>query len=828
MFANVKHNVLTFMGMALVFSLWGAVPEAVFWDHNYMDLHQDGKFWYLIADDGTAVITAIDSMWGYDDHDDDGPKSVTIPAKLGGYEVSRIGYFHFDDEKDPTLPDFYQPLPVTLENISVEAGSKYFAVDKNVLYSADRTVLYLFPSQRKDTSFTVPSSVKIVYHKAFRKNKDYIQSVTLPNGLTEIGYSAFEDCNSLTSINLPNSLTRIWDFAFEETKLSAVTIPANLTQIGCGILNQCGHLNAIKVDAKNKHFISQDGVLFNYDKTKLIQYPKGKAGDAGSPYSIPNGVKIIGNSAFNSAHITQLTIPNTVTTIEPCAFVNIRVTAVTIPASVTSIGNGAFEECKKLKSVTIPASVTSIGARTFKECKELESVTIPASVTSIGYSAFRECAKLKSVTIPASVTSIGSRAFEDCEMLTKENVTFLGDLPEGVEDAFDFGYELLPGLDDYDWEEYVPYWSDVIQITITGYHGTGGNITIPKAENLNQPNNYQKVTKIAERAFSGNETLTSVTLPVYLNEIGDFAFAGCTNIRSFAVAQDNGIFQAVDGVLYCGDTLVAYPAGKTAREFTVPDWVTGIAAGAFSGCTNLETVYIGTEYIYMSEDAFDQDEDLTIISDNGYIVQWRGYFPSMTIKGLPHKLTVDGVEYTYNNQDRVEIPATAPDGFAFQRWVATGVYLSSPTSRTVSFDMPANDVTLVSSWSYSQALQAGWNVITPALNLDAVSCSRLESLKAYGLGSVNAYARGGEFPAGKSLWVYSQSARNISLSGLAPVGWSFAPAVGWNFLGSVRRVAENDWRGNGTDVWEWQGGEFRRKLNGPLDAGDGYWIYQGK
>ena len=751
MLADRKHQVLIFMGMVLACSLWAAIPEAIFWDRYHDDIfdhdmgeYNEGVFWYFIADDGTAVITDIGEEHGYGDD----LTSVTIPAKLGGHDVSRIGYFYKENDYDP--PEFYQPLPSRLQTIAVESGSKYFTAVNNVLYSADRTVLYQFPSGRNDSSFTVPSGVKFIYHKSFHNNKKNLCSVILPNGVTEIGYQAFEDCHVLSSINLPNTLTRIWDLAFEEClDLSAITIPASVIQIGVAPFPECTSLTAISVAAGNKHYSSQDGVLFNYDKTTLIQYP---AGRPASSYSIPRGVKTIGNGAFEDATISSVTIPNTVTTIEPYAFWDTRLTAVTIPASVTSIGYGAFSECVNL---------------------------------------------------------------------TKENVTFLGDLPDGVEDAFDFGAAFLPGLDDYDWEVY-GRWSD--EIMITGYHGTGGDITIPKLKYQGQYEPGQYVTKIAEAAFAGNETLTSVTLPVNLYEIEDFAFAGCTNLAAFAVDKENYNFQAVDGVLYRGTTLVAYPAGKTASEFTVPDWVTEIKAGAFSGCANLATVYIGTEDINMSEYAFDQDEDLTIVSDNDDIVRWRRSFPNMTIKGLPRKLTVDGMEYTYGKLDRIEITAIAPDGFAFQRWIATGVYLSSPTSRTASFDMPANDVTLVSSWCYSQALQAGWSVITPALDLDAESRSLLEGLKAYGLGSINAYARGGEFPAGKSLWVYSQSVRSISLSGLAPAGWSFAPTVGWNFLGAVRRVEEIDWRGQGAAVWEWQEGGFRRKLNGPLDTGIGYWI----
>ena len=81
------------------------------------------------------------------------------------------------------------------------------------------------------------------------------------------------------------------------------------------------------------------------------------------------------------------------------------------------ICDGAFRDCRFLKSVTIPNSVTSIGDYTFYCCKYLQSITIPNSVTSIGDYAFEKCEYLQSVTIPNSVTNIGDSAFDGCTHL---------------------------------------------------------------------------------------------------------------------------------------------------------------------------------------------------------------------------------------------------------------------------------------------------------------------------------------------------------------------------------------------------------------------------
>ena len=198
-----------------------------------------------------------------------------------------------------------------------------------------------------------------------------IKSVSLPDGLTSIGSSAFYGCTSLTSVTIPDSVTSIGDYAFYE----------------------CTSLTAINVAEGNTAYVSENGVLFNKSKTSLIQYPAGKTDSA---YTIPDSVTYIGYDAFHRC--TSLT-------------------SVAIPDSVTSIGSYAFSGCTSLTSVTIPDSVTSIGSSAFSGCTSLTSVTIPDSVTLIGDYAFRGCASLTSITLPDSVTSIGDYAFSGCTSL---------------------------------------------------------------------------------------------------------------------------------------------------------------------------------------------------------------------------------------------------------------------------------------------------------------------------------------------------------------------------------------------------------------------------
>ncbi|MBE6524305.1 MAG: leucine-rich repeat domain-containing protein [Thermoplasmata archaeon] len=124
------------------------------------------------------------------------------------------------------------------------------------------------------------------------------------------------------------------------------------------------------------------------------------------------------------------------------------------------------------------------------------------------------------------------------------------------------------------------------------------------------------ITSIGAYAFYGftNAGFTSYQVPANITEIGNGAFAGCSNLASFTVATGNSSFVAVNDVLYTSDyaTLVAYPCAKSGTSFDVPtsspfsaDTLSSIQGGAFAGAKNL-TKFTNTghnENFYMDSDA---------------------------------------------------------------------------------------------------------------------------------------------------------------------------------------------------------------------------------
>jgi hypothetical protein len=147
--------------------------------------------------------------------------------------------------------------------------------------------------------------------------------------------------NKYVSIDLSGStFTSIGSEAFFHSRnmcpsLTGVTIGNSVTSIGQGAFYNCYILTEINVASGNNAFSSENGVLYNKNKTTLVCYPHAKTGS----FTIPNGVTSIGQSTFNSC--TNLA-------------------SITIPASVTSIGQTAFQNCAKLTSVTFGGSNTGM------------------------------------------------------------------------------------------------------------------------------------------------------------------------------------------------------------------------------------------------------------------------------------------------------------------------------------------------------------------------------------------------------------------------------------------------------------------------------------
>ena len=176
------------------------------------------------------------------------------------------------------------------------------------------------------------------------------------------------------------------------------------------------YLEAFALSGPSNFLSVEGGVLFDKDKTKLIRYPRNKAGTS---YMVPSSIEVLGTYSFSvSNNLTSLILPDGLTTVEDLA----------------------LYACQKLKTVYIPSSLTSIGSH-FLGASKVEDVKIPEGVTKLGYQFLDGCSALKTLELPASLTKAGNLC-TGCTAL--QSVTCKAATPPALESAF--GGVILAGV----------------------------------------------------------------------------------------------------------------------------------------------------------------------------------------------------------------------------------------------------------------------------------------------------------------------------------------------------------------------------------------------
>lgn len=263
-----------------------------------------------------------------------------------------------------------------------------------------------------------------------------IKTVIVEEGITSLGKNAFFNCG-LQSIFLPESLETIGERAFASCiELNSLHLGANVSLIRNEAFFRCVGLTEIVVDEANSAYSSDEyGVLFNKNKTVLIQYPASNTQEA---YHVPETVTTIEYRAFECADIGVLHLPASLTTIGAMAFLDSgNLTAVAVDEANEHFFAGEdgvllskdgtelylYPMGKTEPSYAVPDGVSAIMEYAFWG-SQLEMVTIPDGVKTIGQLAFGSSYSLAEVTVPKTVTTIAASAFNGCQSLQK--VVILG------------------------------------------------------------------------------------------------------------------------------------------------------------------------------------------------------------------------------------------------------------------------------------------------------------------------------------------------------------------------------------------------------------------
>ena len=439
-------------------------------------------------------------------------------------------------------------------------------------------------------SIAIPDKVTQIKECTFYCCKG-LTDVTIGNGVKSIGSHAFASCSSLTNVTLSESVTSIEERAFFGCSILAnVTIPGSVASIGEDAFQNCRELARIDVEKDNAFYCSADGILFNKEKTTLINYPVKRAASA---YTIPNGVVNIGVRTFSGCEkLTGITIPDSVTSIGEEAFSSCsNLTSVTIPNGVTSVGDSVFYNCSKLKNVTIPNTVTKFGAGMFMCCSSLTSITLPDSIKSIGNCTFEKCISLTNITIPKSVTRIYDGAFSKCSSLTSITI------PDSVKNIGSCAFSKCSGL---------------TSVTIPDSVKSIGDSAFGDCSNLEDVAIGNGLERIAWATFIRCTNLKSVTIPDSVKSIGYIAFSGCSNLKTVKLGSE---------ITDIGES--AFKNCSKLAKITIPKKVTTIGESAFEGCLGLKSVSIPTSVTTIGESAFNGCGLIGSVYYAGSAPQWK-------------------------------------------------------------------------------------------------------------------------------------------------------------------------------------------------------------
>ena len=568
--------------------------------------------------------------------------------------VTFIGNYAFDmctsleeviwpsDTKE--IPDYAFDCCHDLKRIVIPEGVT--SIGRAALYYCDNL-----------SQITLPDSLTAIGDDAF-KDCWALEEITIPQNVECIGNSAFKDCKALQKVILSEGLVKIGDYVFAGCGTwDNLIIPGSVEYIGEGAFPAAANLSAMPT---NKKYQMVDGILYDMDEMIIMyatnqipehvvllegiteipayvfdQHPVIKS------IEIPEGVTVIGASAFRGSTLESISLPDSLQEIEDKAFEQTALSYLEIPDSVTSLGMYVFGSCDMLYgvklptglsriqwgafensglvSVEIPDSVTKIEGSAFSGCASLRYVYLPDALTEIEASAFWGCSNLMEITLPEYLAVIDEDAFFSCEnmkcVFNNSPLTLsFGDNGNGrvaqyaqiiVDASGNQTYrDADAGFDYGTTEDGFCYMKEDGVYKLIGCSTIQESVTLPQkingssyvlwkfagAKNVILPDGIEI---IPEQAFEYSTLLQSIVIPQSVNKIEWRAFYDCDGL--WAITIPDSVSEVETIAFYDNDSLESV-------VILNPDMELG--SSLFSSCDNLRTVSLPEEMRAISYDMF--------------------------------------------------------------------------------------------------------------------------------------------------------------------------------------------------------------------------------
>ena len=392
----------------------------------------------------------------------------------------------------------------------------------------------------------------------------------------------FDGQELLGDFVVPTEITKLPSHALQAgcSGVTSLTLHDGITEIGDGAFRGLSNLKTITITGTSANFKVVENVLYDNGETKILCFPQLRQGD----YDMPSTITTVAAYQFyHCTGLTGITLSENIADIGISAFEGCTsLPTITIPASVDSIGSNAFNDCTALTKVVIEDADAPItlgrGSKQVQEGTGSAAYTytrsgglfFAAAVTDVyigrnlivnGTSPFTE--DLVNVTIGNKVTEFAGNTFKDCTGILR--VDFDGSIIDWCNITFANQYatpfgNTINDISMYGSTSYTP--------SSTMYTGKVSPILYVREGPLHsQVNVPSPATKIGAYAFFGQLGVSTVTIPATLTTIEPYAFYGIEdvyfNATSVVPLQNSNTFT---GNVYVTDNLV--PNYRLASEWS--------------------------------------------------------------------------------------------------------------------------------------------------------------------------------------------------------------------------------------------------------------------
>lgn len=530
-------------------------------------------------------------------------KHIYIPCTIEKLE----GYIF----KGCVVSSIWMPMSLYYGDSSVEISSDWSSglyTDKyNYFEYSD-----LWAEMTEDNTLRIfgsgelPGRAQVVEYQTFvypwDLHKD-AEKIVIEEGITSIGYLAFEDFTECSEIIIPNSVTKIESYAFSScNQLAELTIPESVSTISNYAFKNCENLSVIY----------------------------GKSGSVAQTVALKNGIKFVDYETGEEATVIYSGSCGTNAKWQLDIYGTLRISGTGDMTSWTYNSSSIpwYSYKKDIKKIIVDEGVTSIGGYAFYDCDQLTEVQINNGVTKIEQYAFAYCEALIKIEVPYTVTSLGKNILYNCDNIVEMTIPFAGSSKTS--------------------SQFLAYW----------FGGTSYLSSSYISEALRTVKISEGVTSIGNNLLRNCSKITNVVFPNSVTSIGTYVLNSCSSIKSISVpfigssatssnqylgylfggssySQNSSYVPTSLNQLDITGNLTSIPSNafyycKNIRTIKLPESVTTVGSKAFYYCSALKSLHLrGNVPMSVGTSAFYSVPSSMIVfyySENaGFDSKWQGY-----------------------------------------------------------------------------------------------------------------------------------------------------------------------------------------------------------